>query len=90
MTGYPDFNYPAFNAEAALLRLSSSVVYNPAEYPHDGPLEEFPIREAFDEYCNFICRIATHMVMLKGWEKSVGARAEHALALAVGVEIIYS
>ena len=31
----------------------------------------------------------THIYMLRGWEQSKGARAEHAVAVWVGLEIIY-
>lgn len=33
MTGLPDYNYPAFNAEAARLRALGYTVENPAENP---------------------------------------------------------
>jgi len=38
---------------------------------------------------NFITQEADAIYMLKGWEKSLGARAEHATATALGLEIIY-
>ena len=89
MTGWPDFNYPAFNAAAAALRGQGHAVYNPTEFPYDGPLEDFPIREAFSEYTRFICLEACTIALLPGWEKSKGAVAEHALAVRLGLEIIH-
>ena len=90
MTGFPEYNYPAFNKATEILEQIGLEVYNPArDFLYDGPLNEFPIKTAFKEYCDFICTQAEEVYMLKGWEKSVGARAEHALALAVGIEICY-
>ena len=31
----------------------------------------------------------THVYMLRGWEQSKGARAEHAVAVWIGLEIMY-
>lgn len=88
MKGLPDRNYPAFNSVAATLRDHGHEVYNPAEYPFDGPREQFPIREAFAAYTAFICGRACSIVLLPGWRNSVGATAEHALARAVGLDIL--
>lgn len=82
MTGLPESNYPAFEAAAKMLRSKNYQVYNPSERPWDNP------RAAFKDYCDFICG-ADAVYMLPGWEKSIGARAEHALAVAVGCQIIY-
>lgn len=49
----------------------------------------FCLRTALAEDTNWICRHATAIAMLPGWERSNGARAEHALAVALGLEIIY-
>lgn len=87
MKGLPEHNYPAFHRAAALLRERGHEVYNPAEYPFDGPREQFPIREAFAAYTAFICGKACSIALLPGWRNSVGATAEHALARAVGLEV---
>ncbi|WP_321336503.1 DUF4406 domain-containing protein [Breoghania sp.] len=88
MTGIQGFNYPAFNSAAAQLRAAGIRVCSPAEYPHDGPLEDFPIRDAFASYCDFICYAADAVVLLDGWETSDGARVEKALADRIGVPTI--
>lgn len=49
----------------------------------------FSLREALADDTAFICKEATAIAMLPGWENSKGARAEHALAVALGHEIIY-
>lgn len=38
---------------------------------------------------DWICDHCTLIYMLQGWENSKGARAEHALAVALGIEIEY-
>ncbi|WP_319517271.1 DUF4406 domain-containing protein [uncultured Martelella sp.] len=87
MTGLPDMNYPAFHAEAARLRAMGHMVYNPAEYPHDGPAEAFPIRQAFSDYCRFLCLEANAIFMLRGWQSSRGAQIEYRLADYLGLTI---
>lgn len=88
MKGLPDRNHPAFHRAAVILRGHGHEVYNPAEFPFDGPLSEFPLRQAFAAYSAFICLRATTIALLPGWRNSVGATAEHALACAVGLEIM--
>jgi len=39
--------------------------------------------------CDWICKHATHLYMLKGWENSKGAMAEWTLAKCLGLEIWY-
>lgn len=49
----------------------------------------FSLRDALGKDLGFITSKATHIYMLKGWEKSRGATAEHATAVALGLEIMY-
>lgn len=49
----------------------------------------FCLRTALAEDMDWICRHATAIAMLPGWERSNGSRAEHALAVALGLEILY-
>lgn len=86
MTGIKDLNYPRFNHVAQMLRDNRNVVYNPAEFAHQG---KFPIREAFAEYAAFITNRANTLYMLEGWHLSKGARAEWWLAYNCGIEILY-
>ncbi len=88
MKGYPQSNYPLFMKVAGELREQGHVVYNPAEFKHDGPHETFPLRKAFAEYCKFICEEATAIYLLPGYEKSLGATAELALAKNCKLEIV--
>ena len=50
---------------------------------------DFNLREALAYDLRFICEQATGVYLLKGWENSKGARAERALAEALGLEIRY-
>jgi hypothetical protein len=89
MNGVPEYNYPEFKIMAKILRDLGHEVYNPAEFPYDGYHENFPIRKAFASFCKFICEDADGIYMLGGWEKSDGAKAEHALAKRLGLKITY-
>lgn len=85
MTGLPSFNNPAFDAAAAALRALGWRVYNPAENRWVAAGVAFPLREGFAEYSSVICLDASGLVLLPGWEASLGATAEFALARAVGI-----
>ena len=71
-----------YGKEMATTNLTGSV--EEAEKEHG-----FSIRDALGYDLNWICKNATHIYMLKGWEKSRGAMAEHATAVALGLEIMY-
>lgn len=93
MRGLPQYNYPAFNAAAEWLELLEWDVVNPArmseEYGTPKEINSDPdllaalvgdeLREV--ENCDAI-------YLLRGWERSVGAKAELAVALREGLEII--
>lgn len=49
----------------------------------------FSLRDALADDTAFICKEADAIAMLPGWENSKGARAEWALAIALGHTIIY-
>tara|TARA_R110000851_G_scaffold56228_8_gene131615 strand:+ start:498 stop:998 length:501 start_codon:yes stop_codon:yes gene_type:complete len=88
MKGYPESNYPLFHKEAKRLRDEGHRVYNPAEFPHNGPQDTFPLRAAFAAYSNFICLEASAIYLLAGWEKSTGVKAELALAENCGLLVV--
>lgn len=48
----------------------------------------FSLREALDADTHHICMTADAIAMLPGWEKSSGANAEYALAMALGHTVI--
>lgn len=82
ISGLPNFNRDAFNAEANRLLGLGHVALNPAILP-DG-LEQ----HEYMAICIEMVKMADQLVMLPGWERSAGARAEHALAIKLGKAII--
>lgn len=45
----------------------------------------FSLRDALGADMEYICKSATAIALLPGWEKSSGANAERALAIALGL-----
>ena len=104
MRGIPNFNFPAFDYAAHKLRNQGYAVFSPADHDRstdpriennptgDERLAEqttgFTIRDALAADTHWICREADAIALLPGWEKSSGAKAEHALALALGLTVI--
>jgi hypothetical protein len=84
MTGVPEFNYPLFNEVAAKLRAQGHEVFNPAE--EDPGLT---YRECMTKDMEYLCKHATCICLLPGWEYSPGAKAEHALACCLKLSIMY-
>lgn len=82
MTGLPNFNRDTFHREAERLQTLGHVALNPAILP-DG-LEQ----HEYMAICIEMVKMADQLVMLPGWERSAGARAEHALAIKLGKAII--
>ena len=87
MSGLPDFNYPAFNAAADLLRTHGVGVLNPADI-------EFSNRSGRPQAWDWYMRRAIQMVskadgiaLLPGWEASKGANLEHDIAKALKMDI---
>jgi hypothetical protein len=93
MRGYDNFNRDSFNV--AERRLKSKGIYdvvNPANYDLEAGVtkENFKekLRECLARDCQDICGCSI-IYMLRGWEESLGARAEHALGTALGLSIMY-
>lgn len=105
MRGIADFNFPAFNSAAAILRNQGFRVFSPAENDskkHGNIFKTktgdesalaattgWTINKALEDDTRFICRHATGIAMLPGWRRSKGARAELALAKALGLTVIF-
>lgn len=90
MRGIPDNNFPAFKVAAAKLREHGYLVFNPAE--NDEKMiargEEVTIRTCLEIDLAWICRHADVVALLPGWRGSKGATAEHATAVALGLEVM--
>ena len=102
MRGYPQFNFPAFDEAAEYLRSIGHEVFSPADHDRstygedfgkhvdsglDEDAPEFDLRAALADDTNWIARHADGVAVLDGWEKSSGARAEVALAHALGLDV---
>lgn len=102
MRGVPEFNFPAFDAGTKALRDVGIEVFSPAERDRreddfdpsgmagtDDELVEvgFSLRDALGDDLEYICKEADAVVVLPGWEKSSGAKAEVATARALSLPV---
>lgn len=79
MTGLPDFNYPAFNAEAARLRALGYEVVNPAENPPQASWADY-MRQDIPQLLT-----CDTLALLPAWHNSRGAKLEHHIAAQLGI-----
>lgn len=93
MTGYEEYNVPAFDAAERALRQSGwKHINNPGHADHQtyakGLLEHGDVSSLalYDLTMVLQCKA---IFMLRGWEKSTGARAEHAAATWAEMKIFY-
>lgn len=84
MTGFDDFNFPAFNKMAAELRARGYVVENPAEH---GVVNgaDWADYMAYDLTRLGLCG---QVAVLPGWENSKGARLEVHIARELGMKVV--
>lgn len=90
-------NAARFAAKAAELRARGFDVFNPAEqdgeYPETGPdleaRQEVFMRDSMERDCMAVCR-SRAIYMQVGWDNnSRGAFAEHAVANAIPIPVLY-
>lgn len=84
MTGLPQLNFPAFNAEATRLRALGYQVVNPAELnPEPGTSWHDCMRTDLKALLD--CET---LALLDDWQTSAGAHLEMHVAHRVGIEIV--
>ena len=84
INGNPNYKAAFLNA-AAELRREGWTVYSPTELD----ITDISQRQMYGLELGWITQQATAIYMLKGWEHSVGAQAEWAVARALGLRIYY-
>ncbi len=87
MTGYPDYNYPAFHSAAAAWRFYGWDVNNPAE--NFGGDQSLPYETYLEQALKDV-EASDAIALLPGWEKSDGARREVNLALSLGLRVFWA
>jgi len=101
MRGLPNFNREAFRYWAAKLRAEGHEVYSPIEngeklygariYENNPEGDEVRLgvdgRLVFEHDLVWICRHADAVALIPGWENSKGAKAERAVAEALGAAV---
>jgi hypothetical protein len=85
MTGYPDFNFPAFHAATARLREAGWEAVNPAE--NFGGRTDLA-RETYLRADVILLAQCQAIAMLPGWEESRGAKLEYLLARELSMPIL--
>ena len=89
MAGLPDLNFPAFYAAEKRLEAAGWKSVNPARFNHVFGAE--PKGRLLDAVCESERAAIPHLdaiYLLKGWEKSKGAKRELFVALQHDLEVI--
>lgn len=85
MTGYPEYNFPAFrHAEQVLRRYDLVRIENPARHPQiEGWSWQDYMRRALQQML-----VSDHVVVLPGWTQSQGAQWEVRIARMLGMPVV--
>ncbi len=83
MTGYEEFNRPAFHNAAAELVSKGFTVLNPAVLP-DGLTQA-----QYMQIDTSMLFVADAIYLLNGWQESQGAQAEYSLAVKLEKRILF-
>ena len=100
MRGIKQFNFPAFRAAAKFLRSIGRIVVSPAEHDEEAGFDfsqcdgtedlaalGFDLKEALMWDLRAVAKCDA-IFLLPGWDNSKGAKAELALAEALGKDVI--
>ena len=98
MSGYPEFNFPAFFAAQAKFEAEGWTVFNPANKDTEKEVQNnaayasgsdqqlmasgWDFRDAYMWDMEKVI-YSDAIYLLPGWEKSAGARGEHAAAVSI-------
>ena len=88
MSGIADLNQPSFAMAANHIHLRGHHVITPFDSPAAVHLPD-TYRKQLRRDLVAICGKADALYMLDGWEHSPGARAEHAVGVALQLPIVY-
>lgn len=98
MSGYAEFNFPAFFRVADHYKEQGWVVFNPAAKDTEDDVQKDDSYKTGDDqqlmksgwdfreaYLWDVTKVieSDAIYMLKGWERSAGARGEHAVAISI-------
>lgn len=90
MRGMPEHNFPAFNRAAEQLRADGWIVCSPVDvgrlFANDPNIHG---SEYLREDLLHLVRCSA-IALLPGWERSVGARCEVAVAITLGLEFLWN
>lgn len=91
MTGYPEYNYPAFEAACVALRADDVIVKSPHElFPEDPP--EMRGKRPYEEYMDACLKLVgecSGLILLAGWPQSPGAMRELERAVELELPVYY-
>lgn len=85
MTGYLEWNFPAFNKAAEHLQKLGHTTVNPVDI---NPDTATPWIECMKEDLRALIDCDA-IYMLNGWNKSKGATLEYVVATGLGLEVFY-
>lgn len=87
MTGYPDFNYPAFNDAAEALLSAGYEVRNPVDSEQHNDTGGHQTWSWYLRQALKMLVEADGVALLDGWEESRGARLEVHVAEQLGMDV---
>lgn len=95
MSGIINYNAHEFNQADKMWKARGWTTFNPIKSPMSRLVQEGHLtgqeayRKCLQLDLEWITTTADAIYMLSGWERSPGAKAEHATAVAIGLKIIY-
>lgn len=93
MSGIADHNYPAFDAQDERLTAAGHTIFSPANHSRAfGYADEAPaalVDSILSDWDIDRVKECDVIYMLHGWERSTGARAEHALGVWLRKQFFY-